>query len=103
MHTTHAKRIEIVIEAPLLGRLTEAMESAGVTGYTVLPVLAGSGHSGPWSREGQVSTAGGMVTVLCVVGDDRADAMLEAAFAVVERHIGIVSMTDCQVVRGERF
>ena len=59
MSTHDAKRIEIVIELPLLSTLTDALEAAGVTGYTVLPVLAGSGQSGPWSREGQVSGAGG--------------------------------------------
>ncbi len=103
MKTYDAKRIEIVIEAPLLARLTDALDRAGVTGYTVLPVLAGSGKSGPWTREGQVSAAGGMAAVVCIVAPDRADSLLTAAFAVVERHIGIVSVTDCQVVRPERF
>ena len=39
MQTHIAKRVEIVIEAPLERRLTEALTAAGVTGYTVLPVL----------------------------------------------------------------
>jgi hypothetical protein len=29
--------------------------------------------------------------------------MLEAAFTVVERHIGVVSIQDCEVLRAERF
>ena len=41
-----AKRVEVIIEAPVERRLTDALESAGVTGYTVLPVLGGSGRSG---------------------------------------------------------
>ena len=31
------------------------------------------------------------------------DALLEAAFRVVERHMGVVSITDTQVLRAERF
>jgi hypothetical protein len=31
------------------------------------------------------------------------DALLDAAFSVVERHIGVVSITDAQVLRAERF
>lgn len=103
METKHAKRVEIIIEAPMENRLTDALESAGVTGYTILPVLGGSGGSGRWSREGQVSRAGGMVAIICIIRPERLDELLEAAFQVVERHIGVVSVTDCSVLRAERF
>ena len=103
MQTHDAKRVEITIEAVMQRRLTQALTDAGVTGYTVLPVLGGSGRSGEWSRSGQVSRASGMVQVICIIRPDRLDALLEAAFAVVERHIGVVSVTDCQVMRAERF
>jgi len=103
MQTHAAKRVEIIIEAPMERRLTTALHKAGVTGYTVLPVLGGTGRSGTWSREGQVGRAGGMVAVVCLIRPDRLDGLLDAAFAVVERHIGVVSVTDCQVLRAERF
>jgi nitrogen regulatory protein PII len=83
-------------------RLTEALENAGVKGFTVLPVLGGSGRSGRWTREGQVGRSG-MVAVVCLVRPERLDALLDAAFRVVERHIGVVSITDTQVLRAERF
>jgi len=103
MQTHRAKRVEITIEAVMQSRLTDALTKAGVTGYTVLPVLGGSGRSGPWSRSGQVSRASGMVQVVCIIRPERVDDLLDGAFAVVERHIGIVSVTDCDVVRAERF
>ena len=103
METHQAKRVEIIIEAPLERRLTDTLVNEGVTGFTVLPVLGGSGRSGQWSRDGQVSLASGMVAVVCLIRPDRLDALLEAAFAVVERHIGVVSITDAEVLRAERF
>jgi nitrogen regulatory protein PII len=103
MQMHKAKRVEIMIEAPMEARLTKALVSAGVTGFTVLPVLGGSGRSGRWTREGQVSRAGGMVAVVCLIRPDRLDELLEAAFEVVERHIGVVSVTDTEVLRAERF
>lgn len=103
METHQAKRVEIIIEAPLERRLTEALRKAGVTGYTVLPVLGGSGRSGQWSRDAEVSRASGMVAVVCLIRPERLDALLDAAFAVVERHIGVVSITDAEVLRAERF
>jgi len=103
MQMNDAKRVEIIIEAPMETRLTDALEGAGVTGYTILPVLGGSGQSGRWSREGQVSRAGGMVAINCIIRPDRLETLLEAAFAVVERHIGVISVSDCSVLRAERF
>jgi len=46
MDTKQAKRVEIIIEAPVESRLTDALVEVGVTGFTVLPVLGGSGRSG---------------------------------------------------------
>lgn len=103
MQTHQAKRVEITIEAIMKTRLTDALTEAGVTGYTILPVLGGSGRSGEWSRSGQVSRASGMVQVVCIIRPERLDPLLEAAFAVVDRHIGVVSVLDCEVLRAERF
>lgn len=83
-------------------RLTDALVKAGVTGFTVLPVLGGSGRSGQWTREGQIGRAG-MVAVICLIRPERLDTLLEQAFAVVKRHIGVISVTDAQVLRAERF
>ena len=103
MQTHRAKRVEITIETVMQSRLTDALEKAGVTGYSVLPVLGGSGRSGAWARAGQVSRGQGMVQVICIIQEDRLEALLDAAFAVVERHIGVVSVVDCDVLRAERF
>ncbi|WP_439155485.1 P-II family nitrogen regulator [Yoonia sp.] len=102
MDTHIAKRVEIVIEAPLERRLAQVLNDAGVTGYTILPVLGGSGRSGKWTREGQVGRAG-MVAFVCLIRPERLDGLLEAAFSVVEKHIGVVSITDAHVLRAERF
>jgi nitrogen regulatory protein PII len=103
METHRAKRVEIIIEAPLQRRLTQALAEAGVTGHTVLPVLGGAGRAGAWTQAGQVSDAGRMVAVVCLVRPEKLDPLLDAAFGVVQRHIGVVSITDCDVIRPERF
>lgn len=103
METHQAKRVEITIEAIMESRLTDALKKAGVTGYTILPVLGGSGRSGEWDRAGQISKASGMVQVVCIIRKRRLDALLEEVFGVVERHIGIVTVQDCDVLRAERF
>lgn len=102
MEKHDAKRVSIVIEAPLEKRLAEALMSAGVTGFTIMPVHGGSGRSGRWSRDGQLGRSG-MLNFICLIRPERLDTLLEAAFEVVEPHIGVVSITDAQVLRAERF
>ena len=102
METHKAKRVAIIIEAPMERRLTDALNDVGVQGYSILPVLGGSGRSGQWSREGQVGRSG-MMQVVCIIRPERLDDLLEAAFKVVERHIGVVTVSDCEVLRAERF
>lgn len=102
METHKAKRVAIIIEAPMERRLTDALTNAGVAGYSILPVLGGSGKSGQWSREGQLGRSG-MMQVVCIIKPERLDALLDAAFKVVERHMGVVTVSDCEVLRAERF
>jgi nitrogen regulatory protein PII len=100
----HAKkRIEIILEAPALHRLTDALEKAGVKGYTILPVLAGSGSEGPWSRDGQVTVAGQMVTIIAITDASKVDDALQRIYQLLSRQIGIVTVSDVQVMRPERF
>lgn len=103
MQTHDAKRVAIVIEHIMLRRLTAALESADVTGWTVLPVLGGSGRSGTWHRDDHITRGGGLVQVLCLVRADKLDSLLDAAFDVVDKHMGVVSVSDVQVVRADRF
>jgi hypothetical protein len=103
MRMHEARRVEIIIEAVMERRLTALLIEAGVTGYTVLPVGGGSGRSGVWSREGQVGRAGGMVAVVCLIRPERLDGLLDTVFPVLDRHIGVVSVTEAQVIRSERF
>ena len=103
MQTHQAKRVAIIIEEPMRRRLEEALQEAGITGYTIVPVMGGSGRSGKWSSEGQVSRSGGMVQFICIIRPERLDGLLEAAFGVVERHIGVVTVSDVEVLRAERF
>lgn len=100
----HAKkRLEIILEAPALNRLAIALEAAGVSGYTVLPVLAGKGKTGAWTRDGLIGGAGAMVCVVCITDPSRVELVLERVMAVLSRQIGLVTIGDVAVIRGERF
>lgn len=103
METFAKKRLEAFVEAPVLHRFIGILEDEGVRGYSVMPVVSGSGSDGDWSREGSVTSAGQMVAVICIVSEEALEPLLDKAFAMLSRHMGIVSVSDCEVMRGDRF
>lgn len=103
METFAKKRLEAFVESPVLHRYIGILEDEGVRGYSVLPVVSGAGTDGVWSREGSVTAAGQMVAVVCIVSEETVEPLLDKAFAMLSRHMGIVSVSDCEVMRGDRF
>lgn len=97
------KRIDIMIEVPLMARVLAILDDNGVTGYTVLQAYAGRGKDGPWHREGMVGRAGALVQIFCIVDETRMDKVLEAVFEVVSHQIGIVTVSDVEVIRRDHF
>jgi len=103
MRTHPKKRLEIVIESPLLRRVIGLIEGADVSGYSVLSVVAGNGHSGRWEATGLVSEAGKMFAVVCILDEKELDLLLSAIYPILERQIGILAISDVQVIRAQRF
>lgn len=103
MELHRKKRIEIIIERVVARRLTDVLDRAGVLGYTVFPAQGGRGQEGVWDRNGLVSAAGHMVAIVCIIDASRLDETLEKIYAVVERQIGIVAVSDVEVIRSEHF
>jgi PII-like signaling protein len=103
MQTYPKKRIDIMVEAPLMQRVLALLDQQGVSGYTVLPVLAGRGKDGAWHRDGVIGRAGALVTIFCILDEVRVNEVLEPLFTLVSRQIGIVTISDVQVIRTEQF
>ncbi len=103
MKTYPKKRIDIMVEAPLMQRVLNLLDEQGVSGYTVLPVLAGRGKDGAWHRDGVVGRAGALVMIFCILDEARVDEVLDPLFKLVSRQIGIVMLSDVHVMRAEYF
>jgi PII-like signaling protein len=103
MQMHRKKRLEIVIEAPLVDRLVALLDKAGVTGYTVTPALAGRGREGKWRREGQVTATGQMHVVMSIIDPGRVDDVVAQVYPLISRQIGILAVSDVDVIRKEHF
>lgn len=103
MKTYLKKRIDIMVEAPLMDRVIAILDDQKVSGYTVLPALSGRGKDGAWHRDGQIGRVGAVVQIFCIVDESRAQDVLEPLFKLVSRQIGIVTISDVRVVRPDQF
>ena len=97
------KRIDIVVEAPLTRTIATLLDTAGVPGYSVLPILEGRGIVNAWTSEGQLSNTANMVTIFCIVDPSQADAVIESVLGRICDRIGFVTISEVLVVRPERF
>ncbi|MEO1609595.1 MAG: DUF190 domain-containing protein [Pseudomonadota bacterium] len=103
MQTYPKKRIEIMVEAPLLNQVLSILDKHKAPGYTVLSALSGRGADGSWHRDGIVGGAGSIVMIICIIDTSRVDDILEPLFKLVSRQIGIVTVSDVQVIRPDHF
>jgi PII-like signaling protein len=102
IHTTPRRRIEVLVDAPLVRRVVAAATAAGVTGYTILPTLSGAGERGPWTDD-QISGAETKVIFLTVASEEKAARLIDALTPLLESH-GLILLTSVvDVVRGGKF
>ena len=101
IETVTRKRIEILTDKALEKRVTDAIDRAGITGWTVLPVSNGKGREGLWRQESVMGTD--KVFVLTIAAEETAMALAEELAPMLTDLGFILSMWDVQVIRGERF
>lgn len=101
IETVIRKRIEILADSPLVKRVTSAIDAAGITGWTVLPVTAGSGRDGRWHEERV--TGADKSLVLTIASEEKASALALALAPILTSHGLLLTMWDVEVIRGERF
>ena len=103
MKTHPKKRIDIIFEVPLTQRIIDRLEQAKVSGYSVMPIIAGRGHDSSWTADGQISNATKMVSIVCITDASKVDDLLDSVLGAISNQIGFVTISDVSVVRPERF
>ncbi|MEP3420736.1 MAG: transcriptional regulator [Erythrobacter sp.] len=101
IETVTRKRIEILTDKALVKRVTEAIDKAEITGWTIVPVTSGKGRDGQWRQESVMGTD--KVFVLTIAAEDRAMALAERLAPMLTNLGFIFNMWDVEVIRGERF
>lgn len=101
--TSRAKRIEVLVDVPLLKRVKALAEEAGISGYTVLPALEGMGMTGPWFDERVSGGAGSRVIFLTVASTETAARFIELIAPILDSHGLVLVQGDVEVLRSSKF
>ncbi len=97
------KRLEITVEKRRLQTVVEVLDADGeVTGYTVLRTLGGRGHTGDRMPQ-PYSDVLDTVVVVAIVKAEVAERLVEALAPLIEEIVGIVAISDVQVMRAGHF
>lgn len=97
------KRLELIIEKPAFKRACRILEEAGVKGYTAFPAIAGYGGGIRWQRGTDLSASRDMVMIISVMDTDGIKKAIDNLENLIGSHIGLLSLSDVQVLRPEKF
>ncbi|MFT6288056.1 MAG: nitrogen regulatory protein PII [Halieaceae bacterium] len=93
------KRVEIVIEEPMVPRLIKVLREIGVPGYTAIPNMGGAGDRGV--RRGDELAGDSSNTLFIIACDDDAlvDSIIEGVRPLLRRSGGICLVSDALWLR----
>lgn len=92
------RKIEILVDAPLLRRLRQLAAEAGVSGYTLLPTLGGDGDQGRWLDDQVTGGAGSKVVFTTIVDTESAANFLSMLEPLLDEYGLMVTSSDVEVI-----
>jgi PII-like signaling protein len=101
MPTVTRKKLEIIVETPVVRRLEAILTEEGVRGWSVFRSVEGSGTGGEW--RGDFTSALEKRLVFAVTNAETAERVLVRLLPFLEDYPGVVCVSDVQVLRPERF
>jgi PII-like signaling protein len=102
IETVLRKRIEILVDTPLVPKIVAMVKAADISGWSVLHVDSGGGRDGQWQHD-DVTGAAAKAIILVIANDAKAEALVETLAPILTSHRLLLTIGDVRVVRGERF
>lgn len=97
-----ARRLEVLVDSPLVRRICAAADAAGVTNYRLMPTIGGRGAHGSW-RSDELTGATDKIVFVTILPPDRADALVAALAPLLDALDLVLTVGDVEVVRGTAF
>ncbi len=97
------KKIEIIVKGDKKQFVSDLLERAGATGYTLIKDIAGKGEHG--FHEGRLlfNDTASLVMFVAVASDETIREVASGLKPLFEKNSGVMFISDAQVVRLEHF
>ncbi|MEY3623980.1 MAG: hypothetical protein RLZZ407_1539 [Pseudomonadota bacterium] len=102
IQTVSRKRIEILLDTPLVPRVVAQLKAVDISGWSVVHVDSGGGRAGAW-QDDDVTGASAKTIVLAIASEAKTSGLIEAIAPLLDSYGMLLTIGDVQVVRGERF
>lgn len=103
MEMVPMKKIEIVLDSAAVDDLTEILEKAGATGYSILPEVAGKGSRGVRTLTDDLYDTFHNSLLIVVTRPEVAERIVADMLALFESYAGVFWMSDVGVARSDHF
>ncbi|NJM49681.1 MAG: hypothetical protein HC843_01275 [Sphingomonadales bacterium] len=100
--TVIRKRIEIVIDTPLIPIIINMIKAVDISGWSVIHVDSGGGRDGEWQHD-DVTGAAAKSILLAIASDEKAQALVDRIEPILETHRLLLTVGNVQVIRGDKF
>lgn len=102
IQTVERKRIEILVDTPLVPRIVSQLKAVDISGWSLIHVDSGGGRTGEWQHD-DVTGASAKTIVLAIASGTKTTALIDAIAPLLDSYGMLLTVGDVQVVRGSRF
>ena len=102
VQTVTRKRIEILVDTPLVPRIVSQLKAADISGWSLIHVDSGGGRTGEWQND-DVTGASAKTILLAIASESKTAALIDAITPLLDSYRMLLTVWDVQVVRGNRF
>lgn len=100
--TVKRKRIEILVDTPLVPKIINIVKQVDISGWSVLKIASGGSRDGRWDHD-EVTGAAAKSLILMISSDQKAAALTDELAPLLDSHSLLLLIGEVEVVRGERF
>ncbi len=97
------KKVEIIVKGEHLDFVIDLLERAGVSGYTIIHNVSGKGSHGFHEGHLLFNEEDTLVMVISVMPQEKVEAVVEGITPFLNKHSGVVFVSDVKVSRLEKF
>lgn len=102
VETVQRKRIEILVDTPLVPRIIRLVKEVDISGWSVIKIASGGNRDGRWDHD-EVTGAAAKSIVLMIANEEKADRLTDKVAPLLESHGLLITVGNVAVVRGDRF